>query len=84
MTRRERILFVCVENADRGPMAEAFARMPGGEAVEASSAGSRPSAAVNSKAIESMKETGYDLSTHTPKSIADLPDVDFDLVVTMG
>ena len=84
MTPAKRILFVCVENVNRSQMAEAFARMLGGEAVEAYSAGSRPSGAVNPKAIESMKETGYDLSAQTSKSIADLPDVDLDLVATMG
>ena len=37
----KRLLFVCVENANRSQMAEAFARILGGEAVEAWSAGSR-------------------------------------------
>jgi protein-tyrosine-phosphatase len=65
-------------------MAEAFARIHGGGGVEAYSAGSRPSGVVNPKAIESMKEIGYDLSTHESKSMEDLPDVKWDLVATMG
>ena len=65
-------------------MAEAFARMYGGDAVEAYSAGSRPSGKVNPKAIEAMREQAYDLSKHTSKSLTDIPDVEYDLVATMG
>lgn len=65
-------------------MAEAFARIYGGEAVEAFSAGSRPSGNVNPEAIESMREVGYDLSSHESKSLDDLPDVEWDFVATMG
>jgi arsenate reductase (thioredoxin) len=35
-----RMLFVCVENSNRSQLAEGFARLPGGERVEAYSAGS--------------------------------------------
>ena len=65
-------------------MAEAFARIYGGDSVEAFSAGSRPSGVVNPKAIESMREIGYDLSTHESKSLDDLPNVEWDFVTTMG
>ena len=65
-------------------MAEAFARMLGGAAVEAYSAGSRPSGMVNPKAVEVMSELGYDLSAHGSKSLDELPQVEFDFVATMG
>jgi len=65
-------------------MAEAFARIYGGESVEVYSAGSHPYGVVNPKAIESMREIGYDLSTHESKSLDDLPDVEWDFVATMG
>ncbi len=78
----KRVVFVCVENSNRSQMAEAFARMEGG--VEAHSAGSRPSGKVNPKAIEAMKELGYDLSTHQSKSLHDLPEGEFAAAVTMG
>jgi len=81
---RKRLLFVCVENSNRSQMAEAFARIHGGESVEAFSAGSRPSGKVNPKAIEAMREVGYDLSRHHSKSLAELPDIEFDFVATMG
>jgi protein-tyrosine-phosphatase len=80
----KRLLFVCVENSNRSQMAEAWARLLGGSAVEAYSAGSNPSGVVNPKAIAAMRELGYDLSVHRSKSLADLPDVEFDLVATMG
>ena len=31
-----------------------------------------------------MKEVGYDLSTHASKSLAELPEVEWDFVATMG
>ena len=79
----KRVLFVCVENSNRSQMAEAFARMQGGGAVEALSAGSKPSGRINPKAIRFMAEVGYDLTTHASKSLADIAG-DFDAVVTMG
>ncbi len=80
----KRVLFVCVENANRSQMAEAFARILSGGAVEAYSAGSRPSGMVNPKAIEAMRELEYDLSAHGSKSLDELPEVEFDFVATMG
>ena len=84
MSNVKRVLFVCVENANRSQMAEAFARMLGGAAVEAYSAGSRPSGSVNPRAIEAMRELGYDLSAHRSKSLDELPELAFDFVATMG
>ena len=84
MIEKKRFLFVCVENSCRSQMAEAFARIYGSEGVEAYSAGSRPSGVVNPKAIESMREIGYDLATHESKSLDDLPDIEWDFVATMG
>ena len=83
MSAKKRVLFVCVENANRSQMAEAFARIHGGEAVEAFSAGSRPSGVINPKAIRFMSELGYDLATHGSKSLDEI-DGEFDAVVTMG
>jgi len=84
MSEPRKLLFVCVENSCRSQMAEAFAHILGDDSVEAYSAGSRPSGIVNPGAIESMKEIGYDLSTHESKSLHDLPDVEWDFVATMG
>ena len=81
---RKRILFVCVENSNRSQMAEAFARIHGGERVEAYSAGSRPSSKINPRAIAAMREIGYDLSSHESKSLSAIPEIEYDFVATMG
>ena len=79
----KRVLFVCVENSNRSQMAEAFARMHGGDDVEALSAGSRPSGKINPKAVKFMGELGYDLASHASKSLDGIGG-EFDAVVTMG
>jgi arsenate reductase len=84
MNPKPKILFVCVENANRSQMAEAFARMHGGEQVEVYSAGSRPSGVVNPRAIEFMKEVGYDLTSHGSKSLDEFNGQEIDVAVTMG
>jgi len=66
-------------------MSQAFAIMLGGGEIEAYSAGSRPSGIVNPKAIAAMKESGYDLSAHSSKSLQEIEQyAPFDAVVTMG
>jgi protein-tyrosine-phosphatase len=79
-----RLLFVCVENSNRSQMAQAFATMLGGENVEAFSAGSRPSGRINPKAIEAMKELGYDLTTQTSKGLDAFTGSPVDAAITMG
>jgi len=78
------ILFVCIENSNRSQMAQAFANMLGGKNIDTFSAGSKPSGVINPKAIASMKKLGYDLTTHDSKSLDDIPDIEYDYVVTMG
>ena len=84
MSEKKRVLFVCVENSNRSQIAEAFARIRSGEWIEAYSAGSRPSGQINPKAIEAMRELGYDLTRHGSKSLSDIPNIEYDLVATMG
>jgi|SRR5690606_32368803 len=81
---KKKLLFVCIENSNRSQMAQAFAKIYGGDSVAAFSAGSNPSGKINPKAIVAMKELGYDLTTHESKSLNEIPDVEFDYVVTMG
>jgi arsenate reductase (thioredoxin) len=82
---KKKLLFVCIENSNRSQMSQAFAKIIGGENVEAYSAGSKPSGIVNPKAIAAMKEVGYDLSTHNSKSLDEAKAfAPFDAVVTMG
>jgi protein-tyrosine-phosphatase len=65
-------------------MAEAFARMHGSPGVEVASAGSRPSGRVNPRAVEFMREVGYDLTTHASKSLDQFNGQEIDVAVTMG
>ncbi|MDR3389536.1 MAG: arsenate reductase ArsC [Rudaea sp.] len=80
----KRILFVCVENSNRSQMAEAFARRHGGPRLLSMSAGSRPSGKINPRTIAFMAERGCDLGTQHSKSLDEIPDAQFDAVVTMG
>ncbi len=82
---KKKLLFVCVENSNRSQMSQAFAKIIGGDEVEAYSAGSKPSGIVNTKAIAAMRELNYDLSTHDSKSLEEVKSyAPFDAVVTMG
>lgn len=85
METKKKLLFVCIENSNRSQMSQAFANIHGGNAVEAFSAGSKPSGIINPKAIAAMKELGYDLSGHHSKSLEEAKAyAPFDVVVTMG
>lgn len=74
-------MFVCVENAGRSQMAEAFARRAG---LAASSAGTIPAAKVNPVAVQVMNERGLDISPKKPRMLTAGMIGEADLVVTMG
>jgi len=80
----KRILFVCVENAGRSQIAEAFAKHYGKGKLLASSAGNKPAEKVNPIVVEVMKEKGIDISLNKPKLITFQMGQDADIVVTMG
>lgn len=81
----KKILFVCIENSNRSQMAQAFATILGSDNIQPFSAGSKPSGRINPKAIAAMQELGYDLSTHSSKSLEQVKEeAPFDVVVTMG
>lgn len=81
---KPKIVFLCVENSNRSQMAEAFARIHGGDKFEVFSAGSKPSGKVNPKAIAAMKEKNYDLTKHISKGLDQLPPGEFAAAITMG
>ena len=80
----KKVLFVCVENAGRSQMAEAFAKKYGGDKYQFSSAGNIPAPQVHPMVIEVMKEKSIDISTAQPKLITAKMANEVDLVVTMG
>jgi len=80
MTPSARILVVCTGNAARSQMAEAFlARIPG---VVAASAGTHP-AGVHPLTVRVLGEVGIDWRGARSKSIAEMVDQQWDLVLTV-
>ena len=77
-----RILFLCTGNSCRSQMAEGWARALKGDRLEAFSAGIETHG-LNPRAIQVMAEAGVDISGHKSKTVADLPTLDFDCVVTV-
>lgn len=80
----KKVLFVCVENAGRSQMAEAFAKKYGKDRFFASSAGNKPAEKVNPVIVNAMKEKGIDISANKPKLLTFEMAQDADLIVTMG
>jgi len=80
----KQVLFVCVENAGRSQMAEAFANYYGKGKLMVSSAGNKPADRVNPVVVEVMKEKCIDISANKPKLLTFQMAQDADLIVTMG
>jgi arsenate reductase len=78
------VLFVCVENAGRSQMAEAFANKYGQGKLTAQSAGIKLAPQVNPVVVEAMKEKGIDISNNKPKMLTQEMANQADLIVTMG
>jgi arsenate reductase (thioredoxin) len=78
-----KILFICIKNASRSPMAETLLKMSARKDVEVCSAGIKPGKGVNEQAVKAMREIGYDLSGHEPKHISAFSDIKFDYVAKM-
>ena len=77
------VLFLCIGNAGRSQMAQAFLERLGGHEVR--SAGSRAEARLHPEVVEAMAELGYDLTGRTPRQLEPAADAAWaDVVVTMG
>jgi protein-tyrosine-phosphatase len=79
-----KVLFVCVENAGRSQMAEAFTKNYAIGRVEAESAGTMPAKEVNSVVVQVMREEGIDLSANKPKLITNEMIKEADMIIVMG
>ena len=81
------ILFVCIGNACRSQMAEAWLRHvateQGRRDLAVFSAGSNPLGSIPAETLEVMREVGIDLTEHWSKSIEDLPQKKFDYVISL-
>jgi arsenate reductase len=81
---KTKVLFVCIHNAGRSQMAEAWLKHLGGDRFDAQSAGLEPGT-LNPLAVEVMKEVGIDISANLTKSVFDLhkQGLIFDDVITV-
>lgn len=67
----KKALFVCVHNAARSQMAEAFLKQLAGDRFQVESAGLEPGK-LNPLVVEAMKEVGIDISQNKTKSVFDM------------
>ena len=83
-TPRKRVLFVCIGNACRSQMAEAFARRYGSDAAEISSAGLSPASSIPELTRAVMMDKNIMLDGQSPKGIEVFPKVQWDVVVNIS
>ena len=79
---KRKILFLCTGNSCRSQMAEGWARHLKGDTIDAYSAGIETHG-LNPRAVTVMAEAGVDISGHRSKTVGELKDIPFDLVVTV-
>lgn len=77
------VLFACTLNAIRSPMAAAILRHLAGRRIYVESAGVR-AGEPDPFVAAVMDEIGIDLTRHEPRTLADLHDTTFDLIVTLS
>jgi len=78
------VLFVCVHNAGRSQMAEAFFNRLAKGRARAISAGTKPGEKVNPVVVQAMKEVGIDISGNKPKMLTFEMIEKADRMITMG
>ena len=77
------ILFICIGNTCRSPMAEAIARGMGQDGVMASSAGLMPFGRIVSTTVETLEAMGYDPRGLASKPLDDVDLTSFDIIVSL-
>ena len=78
------MLFVCIGNAGRSQMAEAFLNQLAEGKARAISAGTQPADDIDSQVVEVMREVGLDIGMNKPKALTLKMLEQADRVVTMG
>ena len=81
---KKKVLFVCIGNICRSPMAEAMARKYGSDVLEASSAGLMPAMSNTPFTRTVLTEKNVDLGDHLPRRFRDSDLKSFDLIVNMS
>jgi len=82
MGQKIKILFLCTGNSCRSQMAEGWARELKSDRVAAFSAGIEKHG-LNPLAVKAMAEAGVDISSGISKTVDELPETDFDYVITL-
>lgn len=77
------VLFACVHNSIRSPMAAELMRLRFGKQVWVESVGVRAGAVLDPFMVRVMDEMGADLSRHRARVFEDLDDLNFDLIITL-
>jgi arsenate reductase len=78
-----KVLFICVGNMCRSPMAEAIARALGDGRIEAHSAGLSATGQIDPNAITALRELGYSAAGLSSKGLTEVPVHDMDVVVSL-
>ena len=78
------MLFVCVENAGRSQIAEAFFRKYAPRGYMTVSGGTRPAGEINPVVVQAMKEIGIDISKQKSKVLTEDVIRNTDVRVNMG
>ena len=81
---KKKVLFLCIGNICRSPMAEAMARKYGADVIEPSSAGLSPQMNNHAFTRSVLKEKNVELGDHLPRRFRDLDLREYDLVVNMS
>lgn len=82
--RLAKVLFICIGNACRSQMAEAFARKYGSDVLEAESAGLAPASMIPEVTRSVMRELGIEMTDQYPKSVSEVATFDLDVVVNLS
>ena len=83
MAEPVRILFYCIGNACRSPLAEAICRHLGGDAVEVSSAGVAPMGSVSEGSLNALRSLGISTEGLSSIGLSSLEPAYYDLVISL-
>ena len=83
-SRRKRVLFICLGNACRSPMAESIARRDAADVIEACSAGLSPLGFVPTLTMQTLTANGYSIASLDSRPITRTVWDAADIVINMS